>query len=468
VGWFVYNGVGSFWGHEYTITNGEGYLFENCAAVGLAEDGFYSDAYDTAATTFINTRFWGVKAGIRANSVYIFCCGSDISGAREAAFVQGPNVIAPITITGVNIEDSYALFKNSRIRAGMTSQAQPVVIDNVRYTSSDWMGYEGAVRSDGSTTVVRVSGSSFLGVKGALWILGKPITIQDGSYTIQSVPDEDHLTVDRSVPASTEAAFSIPALDPNGVIQIAQHGPVTLRNSTIGVNDRFPLRIWWNNNPAYGHTPSLFRIENVIFHSRGPKFAQAANLAAADGLFIGGWPDTVNSWMMTGGAASGIGSNVSMSTQPAWIKHRVSKAGGAWQVDGGALPPSPARPGIDQAVVITPLPAGAYISDVTLKTVSACSGATAVTGLGNNTDGRYYADGLHYDLMVPPGPLNQLNVALSNRGSSRLTTMPSQQNAVQEYFTVFLKTQPAGVADGCAFDIYLLAGRRPMEMPSGE
>ena len=111
---------------------------------------------------------------------------------------------------------------------------------------------------------------------------------------------------------------------------------------------------------------------------------------------------------------------------------------------------------------------GAYISDITLKTVSACSGANAVTGLGNNTDGRYYAEGLHYDLTVPPGPRNQLDVALNNRGASRLTSTPSQENAVQEYVTVFLKTQPAGMADGCAFDIYLLAGRRPMEMPSGE
>jgi hypothetical protein len=473
VGWFVYNGVGSFWGQTYTTSNGEGYLFEDCAAVGLAEDGFYSDAFDTASTTFINTRFWGVKAGVRANAGYNFCCGSDISGAREAAFIQGPNVNAPITITGVNIEDSYALFKNSAITRGMTSQAQPVSIDNIRYTASAWMGYSGTVTADGSANVTLAGGTPFAGSKAAGWIEGKPITIGGINYTVQTVVDARHLLVDRPVPASAGSSypFSVPGLDPNGVIQIAQHGPVTLRNSTIGVDGRFPLRVWWNNNPGYGHTPSLFRIENVIFHSKGPKFAHSTTLTAGDALFIGAWPDTVNSWMMTGAADSGVGTNVSMSTQPVWIKHRVTKAGNNWQIDEGALPSSPVTAGTDNAIVLTPLPAGSYTGDVTLKTVVACTGVSlAVTGLGNNTDGRYYASGILYDLSAPASPSNQLNVPLAKWGSSRLTVAANQEDAVQEYFTVFLGTQKGkmtDVADGCTFDVYMLAGRRPMELPTG-
>jgi hypothetical protein len=472
VGWFVYNGVGSFWGQNYTISNGEGYLFQNCVAIGLAEDGFYSDSYDTAATTFVNTRFWGVKAGVRSNAGYNFCCGSDISGAREAAFIQGPNVNAPITITGVNIEDSYTLFKNSEITKGMTSQAQPVLIENVRYTSSNWMGYSGTVTADGSATLTFESGMPFAGQKPAGWIVGKPITINGSAYTVLDVRAPKHLTVDRPVAKSEGKpyVFSVPGLDPDGVIQIAQHGPVTLRNSTIGVDNRFPLRVWWNNNPGYGHTPSLFRIENVIFHSSGPKFAHSTNLAGGDALFIGAWPDTVNSWMMTGPPESGVGTNVSMSTQPAWIKHRVTKSGSAWQIDEGALPASAAKPAQQNSIVITPLPGGSYVSDVTLKTVTACGGSLAVTGLGNNTDGPYYANGIHYDLTPPPSTANQLNVPLANRGSSRLTNAPNQENAVQENFTVFVKSQSgsvADIADGCAFDVYMLAGRRPMELPTG-
>ncbi len=462
VGWFVYNGVGSFWGQTYTTSNGEGFVFEDCAAVGLAEDGFYSDSFDTAATTFINTRFWGVKVGVRANAGFNFCCGSDISGAREAAFVQGPNVNAPITITGVNIEDSYALFKNSAIATGMTSQAQPVLIDNVRFTSSAWMGYAETVTSDGSATVTLAGG------KATGWIVGNPIAIGGATYTVQKVVDAQHVMVDRPVAAGQSEA-SVAGFDPNGVIQIAQHGPVTLRNSTIGVDNRFPLRVWWNNNPGYGHTPSLFRIENVIFHSRGPKFAHSTALAARDALFIGAWPDTVNSWMMTGAADSGTGTNVSMSTQPVWIKHRVTKTGGVWQIDEGAVPPSPVAAGKDNAIVITPLPGGSYLSDVTLKTVAACSGL-AVVGLGNNTDARYYAGNLRYDLSAAPAAGNQLEVALDKRGSSRLTVTPNQENAVQEDFTVFVRSAAGDVAqaaDGCSFDIYLLVGRRPMEMPSG-
>ena len=54
------------------------------------------------------------------------------------------------------------------------------------------------------------------------------------------------LRPDRPIP------FPCPVWIPNGVIQIAQHGSVILRNSTIGVDDRFPLRVWWNNNPGYG------------------------------------------------------------------------------------------------------------------------------------------------------------------------------------------------------------------------
>jgi hypothetical protein len=480
----VYNAVGSFWGRSYSTKNGEGYLLENCAATGLAEDGFYSDAYDTASTTFINTRFWGVKAGVRANAGYNFCCGSDISGATEAAFVQGPNVNAPITIAGVNVEDSYALFKNARIQAGMTSQAQPVVIDNVRYTWSDWMGYAGTVTADGGNTVTLASGTAFMGSKAVGWLTGKPININGATYTVQGVLDAKHVKVDRPVPSSAglEYSFSVPGIDPNGVIQIAQHGPVTVRNSTIGVDNRWPLRVWWNNNTGYGHTPSLFRIENVVFHSKGPKFAHSRNLAGADALFIGAWPDTVNSWMMTGDEDSGVATNVSMSTQPIWIKHRVTKvaggagdcvnANGCWQIDEGAIPPSNIAAGAgDSGIVLTSLPGGSYISDVTLKTVRSCTGANPIiAGLGNNTDSRYYTDTVRYDLGRAAGDLNQLNVQLTNRGSSRMTVGPSAANAVQENFIVFVRPiseNVEAVADGCSFDVYMLVGRRPMEMPTG-
>jgi len=469
VGWFVYNGVGSFWNQTYTTSNGEGYLFEDCAADGLAEDGFYSDAFDTASTTFINTRFWGVKAGVRANAGYNFCCGSDISGAREAAFVQGPNENAPITISGVNIEDSYALFKNSAITHGMTSQAQPVLIENVRYTASSWMGYSGTVSADGSATVTLASGTPFTGKKAAGWIVGKPITINGTEYTVQAAGDARHVTVDRGVPAGTYE-FAVPGIDPNGVIQVAQHGPVTLRNSTIGSDNSFPLRVWWNNNPGYGHTPSLFRIEDVIFHSKGPKFAHSATLQSGDALFIGAWPDTVNSWLMTGPADSGQGTNVSMSAQPVWIKHRITKDGNSWQIDEGALPSSAVSAVADNAIVLTPLPAGSFISDVTVKTVRACSVGLTLTGLGNNTDSRYYANGMLYDLSAAPSATNQVNVALAKRGSSRLTTVPNQGATVQEYFTVFVRAtgRIVDVADGCTFDVYMLVGRRPMELPSGQ
>jgi hypothetical protein len=51
-----------------------------------------------------------------------------------------------------------------------------------------------------------------------------------------------------------------------------------------------------------------------------------------------------------------------------------------------------------------------------------------------------------------------------------MTVGPSAANAVQENFIVFVRPisgNVEAVADGCSFDVYMLVGRRPMEMPTG-
>jgi hypothetical protein len=150
-------------------------------------------------------------------------------------------------------------------------------------------------------------------------------------------------------------------------------------------------------------------------------------------------------------------------TVPAWKLYRVTKttngtrgcatANGCWEVNG--VSPVAAAAGLTQDIVLVALPANWQVTDWSIKSGVACTGATtALTGLGD-TESNVFFRAATYDIAAAPGVTNLTTGPTAGAGANT----SAATNLLASVVTTIANVDQ--LVAGCSFDVHVLHGVKP-------
>jgi hypothetical protein len=149
-------------------------------------------------------------------------------------------------------------------------------------------------------------------------------------------------------------------------------------------------------------------------------------------------------------------------TVPSWKLYRVTKtangtrgcatANGCWEVNG--VGPVAATAGLTQDIVLAPLPANWQVDNWSIKTGTACTGATtALTGLGD-TENNVFFRVATYDIAAAPGVTNLTTGPTVGAGANT----SAATNLVASVITTIANVDQLSP---CSFDVHVAWGVKP-------